>query len=135
MLTWEGSWPNSLVRRPPWLHACSVKNKQKTNIFVKKNIIVNFIIQKLKSKYTSLQKYTNWAKLINPAYTYKFQLKTTINRWTRPVSCYVLIHFHVIHQPNWMRHNAHHSPCTSITVAVFVWFWSKLMRPYFIMNN
>ena len=28
MLTWEGSWPNSLVRRPPWLHACSVKNKQ-----------------------------------------------------------------------------------------------------------
>ena len=41
--------------------------------------IVNFIIQKLKSKYTSLQKYTNWAKLINPAYTYKFQLKTTEN--------------------------------------------------------
>ena len=28
MLTWEGSWPNSLVRRPPWLQACSVKNKQ-----------------------------------------------------------------------------------------------------------
>ena len=31
---------------------------------VKKNIIVNFIIQKLKSKHTSLKKYTNWAKLI-----------------------------------------------------------------------
>ena len=30
MLTWEGSWPNSLVGRPPWLQACSVKNK--TNI-------------------------------------------------------------------------------------------------------
>ena len=29
-------------------------------------------------KHTSLKKYTNWAKLINPAYTYKFQLKTTI---------------------------------------------------------
>ena len=29
MLTWEGSLPNSLVRRPPWLQACSVKNKQK----------------------------------------------------------------------------------------------------------
>ena len=28
-----------------------------------KNIIVNFIIQKLKSKHTSLKKYTNWAKL------------------------------------------------------------------------
>ena len=28
MLTWEGSWPNSLARRPPWLQACSVKNKQ-----------------------------------------------------------------------------------------------------------
>ena len=28
MLTWEGSWPNSFVRRPPWLQACSVKNKQ-----------------------------------------------------------------------------------------------------------
>ena len=29
----------------------------------KKNIIKNFIIQKLKSKHTSLKKYTNWAKL------------------------------------------------------------------------
>ena len=28
------------------------------------DIIVNFIIQKLKSKHTSLKKYTNWAKLI-----------------------------------------------------------------------
>ena len=28
-----------------------------------KNIIVNFIIQKLKSKHTSLKKYTNWDKL------------------------------------------------------------------------
>ena len=27
MLTWEGSWPYSLFRRPPWLQACSVKNK------------------------------------------------------------------------------------------------------------
>ena len=44
----------------------------------KKNpIILNFIIQKLKNKHTSLNKYTNWAKLINTAYTYKFQLKTT----------------------------------------------------------
>ena len=42
-----------------------------------KNIIVNFVIQKLKSKPTPIKKYTNWAKLINPAYTYKFQLKTT----------------------------------------------------------
>jgi hypothetical protein len=24
----NGVWPNSLVRRPPWLHASSVKNKQ-----------------------------------------------------------------------------------------------------------
>ena len=30
----------------------------------KKNIIMNFIIQKLKSKHTSLKKYTNWAKLV-----------------------------------------------------------------------
>ena len=28
------------------------------------DIIVNFIVQKLKSKHTSLKKYTNWAKLI-----------------------------------------------------------------------
>ena len=32
-------------------------------IFWGKNIIVDFIIQKLKSKCTSLKKYTNWAKL------------------------------------------------------------------------
>ena len=34
MLTWEGSWPNSLVWRPPWLHACSVKNKQTKNFYI-----------------------------------------------------------------------------------------------------
>ena len=33
MLTWEGSWPNSLVRRPPWLQACSVKNKKTNTTF------------------------------------------------------------------------------------------------------
>jgi hypothetical protein len=27
----NGVWPNSLVRRPPWLHASSVKNKQNKN--------------------------------------------------------------------------------------------------------
>ena len=32
--------------------------------YVKKNIIVSFIIQKLRSKHTSLENYTNWAKLI-----------------------------------------------------------------------
>ena len=46
-------------------------------IEILKNIIMNFIIQKLKSKHTFLKKYTNWAQLINPAYNYKFQLKTT----------------------------------------------------------
>ena len=30
---------------------------------IQKNIIVNFIIQKLKSKHTSLKQYTNWDKL------------------------------------------------------------------------
>ena len=35
MLTWEGSWPNSLVRRPPWLQACSVKNKQTRKVLEK----------------------------------------------------------------------------------------------------
>ena len=44
---------------------------------------MNFIIQKLKSKHT--EKYTNWAKLINLAYTYKFQLKTTIDSETGDV--------------------------------------------------
>ena len=29
MLTWR-VWPNSLVQRPPWLYASSVKNKNKT---------------------------------------------------------------------------------------------------------
>ena len=36
----------------------------KIHNYVKKNIIVNFIIQKLKSKHTSLKKCTNWANLI-----------------------------------------------------------------------
>ena len=35
----------------------------KLTITSKKYIIVNFIIQKLKSKHTSLKKYTNWDKL------------------------------------------------------------------------
>ena len=37
----------------------------------KKNIIVNFIIQKLKIKHTSLKKYTNWAKLSEQNYLIK----------------------------------------------------------------
>ena len=47
----------------------------------KENIIVNFINRKLKSQRISLKKYANWAKLINPAYTNKFQLKTTKKAW------------------------------------------------------
>ena len=48
MLTWEGSWPNSLVRRPPWLQACSVKNKENTfrriNPFNSKSIFLRYLI-------------------------------------------------------------------------------------------
>ena len=44
MLTWEGSWPNSLVRRPPWLQACSVKNK--TNKHFVHNCIFAFLFTK-----------------------------------------------------------------------------------------
>ena len=36
----------------------------KIHNYVKNNMIVNFIIQRLKSKHTSLKKYTNCAKLI-----------------------------------------------------------------------
>ena len=35
------------------------------------NIIVNFIIQKLKSKHTSLEKYTNWAKIPSKNHPYQ----------------------------------------------------------------
>ena len=35
----------------------------KIHNYVKQNMIVNFIIQKLKNKHTLLKKYTNWAKL------------------------------------------------------------------------
>ena len=59
----------------------SISEWWNSQLFKKKNIIVKFIIQKLKSKHTSLKKYTNWAKLINPAHTYKFQLKTTKDRF------------------------------------------------------
>ena len=46
MLTWEGSWPNSLVRRPPWLHACSVKNKQPlpSNFLVLVFMILEYVL-------------------------------------------------------------------------------------------
>ena len=50
MLTWEGSWPNSLVWRPPWLHTCSVKNKLLNTGFIcwTYKIVVNLL--KIKSK-------------------------------------------------------------------------------------
>ena len=51
MLTWEGSWSNSLFRRPPWLHACSVKNKQ-TN----KNLSLNFLHIRISSIFSLLLK-------------------------------------------------------------------------------
>ena len=42
---------------------CSFFNYWMHN-YVKQNITVNFIIQKLKSQHTSFKKYTNWAKLV-----------------------------------------------------------------------
>ena len=50
MLTREGSWPNSLVRTPPWLHTCSVKNKLLNTGFIcwTYKIVVNLL--KIKSK-------------------------------------------------------------------------------------
>ena len=43
---------------------------------VKKNIIVNFIIQKLKSKHISLKKYTNWAMLSHVTQNLEFSCET-----------------------------------------------------------
>ena len=44
----------------------SLKTREKYTSFAQYvDIIVNFIIQKLKSKHTFLKKYTNWAKLGN----------------------------------------------------------------------
>ena len=42
----------------------SILNDKIHNYMCQKKLIVNFIIQKLKSKHTSIKKYTNWAKLI-----------------------------------------------------------------------
>ena len=44
---------------------------------VKKNIIVNFIIQKLKNEYISLKEYTNWAILGNVTQNLEFTSWTT----------------------------------------------------------
>ena len=43
---------------------------------VKKTIILNFIIQKLKSKHTSLKKYTNWAMLSHVTQNLEFSCET-----------------------------------------------------------
>ena len=48
----------------------------KIHNYVKQNIIVNFIIQKLKNKHTSLKKYTNWAKLSSLILTEREETKT-----------------------------------------------------------
>ena len=46
-----------------WLKYIFFSKYKIHNYDCQKNIIVNFIIQKLKSKHTSLKKYTNWDKL------------------------------------------------------------------------
>ena len=52
---------------------------------VKENIIVHFIIQKLKNKHTFLKKYTNWAKLNPLILTEREETKT---RYFAPKSHY-----------------------------------------------
>ena len=50
------------------------------NNYVKQNIIVNSIIQKLKNKHTFLKKYTNWAKLSSLILREREETKTQIFR-------------------------------------------------------
>ena len=67
MLTLEGVWPNSLDRRPPWLHASSVKNKQtkqpaldlKPQILGPKIEEFSFLVHKLSIILTALHVNTN----------------------------------------------------------------------------
>ena len=49
----------------------------------KKNIIVNFIIQKLKNKHISLKKYTDWAILdhVTQNLEFWFQYRKCAPRW------------------------------------------------------
>ena len=56
MLTWEGSWPNSLVRRPPWLQACSVKNKQSCKF----QVSLLRLVQKQRIKSKIAEKQVSW---------------------------------------------------------------------------
>ena len=49
----------------------------------KKNIIVNFIIQKLKSKHTSLKTYTNWARLSHVTQDLEFMLNTYSRKYVK----------------------------------------------------
>ena len=60
MLTWEGSWPNSLVRRPPWLQACSVKNKTDLHLKIEFFFYVKFDLIKAKFKIAFISDMWNW---------------------------------------------------------------------------
>ena len=51
-----------------WVFSPLVPSKREKNVLVLLSLyiqFVNLIVQKLKSKHTSLKKYTNWAKLIH----------------------------------------------------------------------
>ena len=63
----------------------------------KKNIIVNFTIQKLKNKHISLKKYTNWAILGHVTQNLEFTSWTTSCEPKSPTNAKIP-HLHV-HKP------------------------------------
>ena len=72
MLTWEGSWPNSLVRRPPWLQACSVKNKTKQISQWISSVLVFPLVQNIEKCSRNLNLYTmfklNTSEFVSPVF-------------------------------------------------------------------
>ena len=81
MLTWEGSWPNSLVRRPPWLQACSVKNKTNKIFFTDlTNVFYGLSVSRFMSMMCTACHTNMWLAVMNQVQT---SLLSDLNVWNR----------------------------------------------------
>ena len=90
-----------------------------------KNIIVNFMIQKLKNKHNSLKKYTNWAKLSSLVLREREETKT---RYFAPQSSSVLLLNFKYKNVPFIVINLQKGICRWSTITKWNMHWHKLIK-------
>ena len=141
MLIWEGSWPNSLVRRPPWLQACSVKNKQTNknlNFDFKKTLTLLCTTYKEASGRRQTKKIEAKTRMLNSTPTY---FRLSIKHWNTLIYLLICLFSSIptytkvgVHPP-FADRNKQKSFSGSISLTVVVSSTQNLKKGYRILSS